>query len=151
MGVQLQVRDNLSRSPAWNERRGFHIRPVCWWNQSCACGSTPCNHSPVFLPFQMPLPSPAATAFETATPTECITHYTLQAKSCANGVPFGNPVLSECVATLPPKRKISGCSLLLIHSRIDRLFYFCRSRFLYPLSEYVSCNEYAWNGFKENR
>ena len=48
----------------------------------------------------------------TATPTERITHYTLQAKSCAKGVPFGNPFLSECVATLPPKRKISGCNLL---------------------------------------
>ena len=50
-----------------SERRtrdgGFHIRPVCWWNKSCACGFTPHNHSPVFLPFQMPLPSPAATAF----------------------------------------------------------------------------------------
>ncbi len=39
----------------------------------------------------------------TATPTERITHYTLQAKLCAKGVPFGNPILSECIATLPPK------------------------------------------------
>ncbi len=38
-----------------------------------------------------------------ATPTERITHYTLQAKSCAKGIPFGNPILSEYVATLPPK------------------------------------------------
>jgi len=44
------------------------------------CGSTPCNHSPVFLPFQMPLPFPAAMAFEVATPTERITHYTLLRK-----------------------------------------------------------------------
>ena len=50
-----------------SERRtrdgGFHIRPVCCWNQTCAYGSTPRKHSPVFLPLQMPLPSPAATAF----------------------------------------------------------------------------------------
>ncbi len=48
----------------------------------------------------------------TATPTERITHYILQAKSCAKGVPFGNPILSECAATLPPKCKISGHNLL---------------------------------------
>ena len=50
-----------------SERRtmngGFHIRPVCCWNQTCAYGSTPHKHSPVFLPLQMSLPSPAATAF----------------------------------------------------------------------------------------
>ena len=50
-----------------SERRtrdgGFHIRPVCCRKQGCACGSTPHKHSPVFLPLQMPLPSPAATAF----------------------------------------------------------------------------------------
>ena len=43
---------------------------------------------------------------------------------CQRGT-FGNPVLSECVATLPPKRKISGYNLLLNYSRIDRLFCFC--------------------------
>ena len=42
---------------------GIHIRPVCWWNQPCACGSTPRNHSPVFLLLQMCLPFPVATAF----------------------------------------------------------------------------------------
>lgn len=40
-----------------------------------------------------------------ATPTERITHYTLQAKSCAKGIPFGNPVLRSCVPTFPAKRK----------------------------------------------
>ena len=42
---------------------GFHIRPVCWWNQTCSCDFTPHKHSPVFLSFQMPLFSTAATAF----------------------------------------------------------------------------------------
>ena len=75
-----------------------------------------------------------------ATPTERITHYTLQAKSCAKGIPFGNPILSERVATLPPKCKISGCNLLQNHSRIDRLFCCTPPRFLYPLYEYISQN-----------
>ena len=55
---------------------------------------TPAHKSKtVFLPFQMPLPYPAAMAFETATQTVRITHYTLHAKSCAKrGVaPFGYP------------------------------------------------------------
>ena len=50
-----------------SERRtrdgGVHIRPVCCRKQTCACGSTPHKHSTVFLPLQMPLPSPAATTF----------------------------------------------------------------------------------------
>ena len=58
------------------------------------------------------LARPGGNLIFAATPTERITHYTLQAKSCAKGVPFGNPILSECVATLPPKCKISGHNLL---------------------------------------
>jgi len=47
---------------------------------------------PVFLPLQMPLPSTAATAFEAATPTERITHYTLLRKVvCQGASPFGFP------------------------------------------------------------
>ncbi len=63
----------------------FHIRPVCWWNQLCACGFTPRNHSPVFLPFQMCLPSPGGNPIFAATQTVRITHYTLPAKSCTKG------------------------------------------------------------------
>ena len=44
--------------PKSGKGRKFHIGPVCWWNQPCACGSTPRNHRPIFLPFQIPLPSP---------------------------------------------------------------------------------------------
>ena len=68
---------------------------------------------PCFPAASNALALPGGNGIFTATPTERITHYTLQAKSCAKGVPFGNPFLSECVATLPPKRKISGCNLLL--------------------------------------
>ena len=57
-----------------------------------------------------------------ATPTERITHYTLQAKSCAKGIPFGNPFLSECVATLPPKCKISGIGQPVPGADLYRLF-----------------------------
>jgi len=68
---------------------------------------------PYFPAASNALALPGGNGIFTATPTERITHYTLQAKSCAKGVPFGNPVLSECVATLPPKRKISSCNLLV--------------------------------------
>ncbi|MBT9800893.1 hypothetical protein GPK88_00465 [Blautia sp. MCC269] len=40
-----------------------------------------------------------------ATPTERITHYTLQAKSCAKGVPFGNPILEEACSHTSSKMK----------------------------------------------
>ena len=83
---------------------------------------------------------PAKPSFYPSAVTAGITHYTLQAKSCAKGIPFGNPFLSECVATLPPKCKISGCNLLQNHSRIDRLFCCTPPRFLYPLYEYISQN-----------
>ena len=62
-----------------SERRtkngGVHIRPVCCRKQTCACGSTPHKHSPVFLP-----PLPGGNGIFTATPTERITHYTLLRK-----------------------------------------------------------------------
>ena len=54
--------------------------------------------------------------------TAGITHYTLQAKSCAKGVPFGNPILSECVVTLPPKCKISGIDQPVPGTDLCRLF-----------------------------
>ena len=57
-----------------------------------------------------------------ATPTERITHYTLQAKSCAKGIPFGNPILPECVATLPPECKISGIGQPVPGADLCRLF-----------------------------
>ena len=52
---------------------------------------SPRKHSPVFLPFQTPLPSTAAPAFETATQTERITHYTLLRKVVCQRVPLWKP------------------------------------------------------------
>ena len=47
-----------------------------------------------------------------ATPTERITHYTLQAKSCAKGIPFGNPffvgVCSHTSSKMQNKRSQSA-------------------------------------------
>jgi hypothetical protein len=63
-GVWPQLRDTLSTS--WSVGRGtgaFIYALSADEIQTCACGSTPRKHSPVFLPLQMPLPSPAATAF----------------------------------------------------------------------------------------
>lgn len=54
-------------------------------NAGGTCGYPAPQALPVFLPFQVSLPSPAAKTLEAATPTERITHYTLQAKSCAKG------------------------------------------------------------------
>lgn len=51
--------------------------------------AAPCRKSPpAFLPLQTPLPSPAAMAFEVATQTERITHYTLLRKVVCQRVGF---------------------------------------------------------------
>ena len=51
-------------------------------------------------------------------------------------VPYGNLVLSECVAILPPKRKISGFNLLLKLQPDWPLILFLRFRFLYSFHEW---------------
>ena len=53
----------IHKSERRTKNGGVHIRSVCCRKQTCACGSTPHKHSLVFLPLQIPLPSPAATAF----------------------------------------------------------------------------------------
>ena len=65
---------------------------------------------------------PAKPSFYPPAVTAGITHYTLQAKSCAKGAPFGNPILSECVATLPPKCKISSIGQPVPGADLCRLF-----------------------------
>ncbi len=66
--------------------------------------------------------NPAKPSFYPSAVTAGITHYTLQAKSCAKGIPFGNPILSECVATLSPKCKISGIGQPVPGADLCRLF-----------------------------
>ena len=46
---------------------------------------------PCFPAASNALALPVGNLIFAATPTERITHYTLQAKSCAKGIPFGNP------------------------------------------------------------
>ena len=77
---------------------------------------------PCFPAASNALTLPVGNLIFAATPTERITHYTLQAKSCAKGIPFGNPLLSECVATLPPKCKISGIGQPVPGADLYRLF-----------------------------
>ena len=70
--------------PEVRRRTGAFIYAL-YADETSPAPATPRNHSPVFLPLQMPLPTPAAMAFEAAMPTGRITYCTLQAKSCAKG------------------------------------------------------------------
>ena len=99
--------------PKSGEGRGLSYTPCLLIKPVLRLRLHATQSQPCFPAASNPLALPGGNGIFTATPTERITHYTLQAKSCAKGVPFGNPVLSECVATLPPKHKISGCNLLL--------------------------------------
>ena len=128
-----QVRDILSRSPAWDEERGLSYTPCLLIKPVLRLRLHATQSQPCFPAASNALALPVGNLIFAATPTERITHYTLQAKSCAKGIPFGNPILSERVATLPPKCKISGCNLLQNHSRIDRLF--CCIPPSFPLSD----------------
>ena len=84
-GVWPQLRDILSRSPAWDEGREFSytscllMKPALrlWLHatQSQSCFSAASNA----------LALPDGNRIFAATPTERITHYTLRAKSCAKG------------------------------------------------------------------
>ena len=89
----------IHKSERRTKNGGVHIRPVCCRKQTCACGSTPHKHSPVFLP-----PLPGGNGIFTATPTERITHYTLLRKVvCQMGAlpPLETPTslfaISSCV------------------------------------------------------
>ena len=63
-GNVATLRDTLSTSRSVGRGTGAFIYALSAdRKQTCACGSTPHKHSTVFLPLQMPLPSPAATTF----------------------------------------------------------------------------------------
>ena len=139
-GSVATLRDTLSTSRSEGRGTGaFIYLPPFSENRPIFCSFPFAKIQPVFLPEQTGCKKHRTPFPLSATPAG-ITHYTLQAKSCAKGIPFGNPILSERVATLPPKCKISGCNLLQNHSRIDRLFCCTPPRFLYPLYEYISQN-----------
>ena len=91
-GVSPQVRDTLSRSPAWNEGRGLSYTPCLLMKPVLRLRLHATQPQPCFPAVSNALALPGGNRIFAATPTERITHYTLQAKSCAKGVsPFGNP------------------------------------------------------------
>ena len=86
-----QVRDILSRSLAWDEGRGLSYTPCLLMKPVLRLRLHATQSQPRFPAASNALALPGGNGIFTATPTERITHYTLQAKSCAKGCPFGNP------------------------------------------------------------
>ena len=76
-----QVRDILSRSPALDEGRGFHIRTVCWWKPVLRLRLHATQSQPCFPAVSNALALPGGNGIFSAMPTERITHYPLQAKA----------------------------------------------------------------------
>ena len=94
-GVSPQVRDTLSRSPAWNEGRGLSYTP-CLLMKPTLCLRLHATQSQFCFPAASNvLALPGGNLIFAATPTERITHYTLQAKSCAKGVPLWKPLTTK--------------------------------------------------------
>ena len=121
-GVWPQLRDTLSTSRSVGRGTGaFIYLPPFSENSPIFCSFPFAKIQPVFLPEQTGRKKHRTPFPPSATPAG-ITHYTLQAKSCAKGVPFGNPILSECVVTLPPKCKISGIDQPVPGTDLCRLF-----------------------------
>ena len=105
LGVWTQLRDTLSTSRSVGRGTGAFIYLPPFSEKSPIFFSFPfAKIQPVFLPEQTGRKKHRTPFPPSATPAG-ITHYTLQAKSCAKGIPFGNPVLRSCVPTFPAKRK----------------------------------------------
>ena len=102
-----QVRDILSRSPAWDEGRRLSYTPCLLAKPVLRLRLHASQSQPCFPAASNALALPGSNGIFTATPTERITHYTLQAKSCANG---GNPPLET------PTRKGGMLSLHGAHT-----------------------------------
>ena len=111
-GVWPQLRDTLSTSWSVGRGTGAFIYALSADETSPVLVSPHHAITDLFSRCFKCVCLPGGNCIFTATPTERITHYTLQAKSCAKGIPFGNPVLWSCVLIFPAKRKISGFSLL---------------------------------------
>ena len=90
---------SVSISPAWDEGRGLSYTPCLLMKPVLRLRLHATQSQPCFPAASNVLALPVGNGIFTATPIERITHYTLQAKSCAKGVPFGNPVLSVCSHT----------------------------------------------------
>ena len=80
-----QVRDILSRSPAWDEERGLSYTPCLLTKPALRLRLHDTQSQPCFPAASNALARPGGNLIFAATPTERITHYTLRAKSCAKG------------------------------------------------------------------
>ena len=85
-------------------REGLSYTPCLLMKPTLCLRLHDTQSQPCFPAASNALALPVGNLIFAATPTERITHYTLQAKSCAKGIPFGNPILSERVATLTKKQ-----------------------------------------------
>ena len=110
-----QVQDILSRSPAWDEGRGISYTPCLLMKPALRLRLHATQSQSCFPAVSNALALPGGNGIFTATPTERITHYTLQARSCANGgvAPFGFPHKKRRYAT-PPR---GAYRLFLLSSR----------------------------------
>ena len=79
-GVSPQVRDTLSRSPAWNEGRGLSYTPSLLLKPDLCLRLYATQAQPCFPAAPNALALPGGNGIFTATPTERITHYTLLRK-----------------------------------------------------------------------
>ena len=80
-----QVRDILSRSPAWDEGRGHSYTPCLLMKPVLRLRLHAAQSQSCFPAASNALALPVGNLIFAATPTERITHYTLRAKSCAKG------------------------------------------------------------------
>ena len=114
--------DTFSHSPARDEGRGLSYTPCLLTKPVLHLRLHATQSQPCFPAASNVLALPGGNLIFVAMLTERITHYTLQAKSCAKGIPFGNPRVPECVATLPPECKISGIGQPVPGADLCRLF-----------------------------
>ena len=75
----------------WDEGRGLSYPPCLLMKPVLRLRLHATQSQPCFPAASNVLALPGGNLIFAATPTERITHYTLQAKSCAKGIPFGNP------------------------------------------------------------
>ena len=90
-GVWPQLRDTLSTSRSVGRGTGLSYTPCLLMKPPLRLRLHATQSQPCFLAASNALAIPVGNRIFAATPTERITHYTLQAKSCAKGCPFGNP------------------------------------------------------------
>jgi len=77
--------DTLFHSPAPDEGRGLSYTPCLLTKPVLRLRFHATQSQPCFPAASNAFPLPGGNGIFTATPTERITHYTLQAKSCAKG------------------------------------------------------------------